>query len=93
MLRFTEGQGARLQNLFNVKITAEIKAFTSLLPGERVMQQRSWKSTQKFSLPTWALGGMCPPWAGGSALARGALPVPAALLGVRAAFAALQGLE
>lgn len=30
VLRFTEGQGTRLQSLFNVKISAEIKAAISL---------------------------------------------------------------
>lgn len=30
VLRFTEGQGTRLQSLFNVKITAEIKAAANL---------------------------------------------------------------
>ncbi|NWS42670.1 RP3A protein, partial [Probosciger aterrimus] len=46
-------------------ITDEDMIRKTLRISERVMQQQSWKSTQKSFLPTWALGGLCPARVGG----------------------------
>ncbi|NXF30742.1 DOC2B protein, partial [Nyctibius bracteatus] len=61
----------------------ETLTYYGITDEDMIRKTLRWKSTQKSSLPAWAVGGTCPAWVGGSVSARGTLPVPTALLGGR----------
>ncbi|NXL12181.1 DOC2B protein, partial [Mesembrinibis cayennensis] len=49
----------------------ETLTYYGITDEDMIRKTLRWKSTQKSSLPTWALGGTCLAWVGGSVLAWG----------------------